>query len=204
MPYLEKWKKENETIGHNIDILHKSKFLLSGDILFLISCIEKIDKKIRCLFKHVLVLHASDLPIGRGWSPYIWEILNGSEQITLSLINAEDDIDTGKVWKKSKISVPKYFLWDEINHVLFTGELDLMSWAIENHKKVVPDEQDKTRQATYWPRRTANDSMINIEKSFSSQFNLIRVCDPKRYPAFCEIEGRKYKLILERLDDETY
>ena len=40
-----------------------------GDILFLISCSERIGDAYRQKYRHVLVLHASDLPKGRGWSP---------------------------------------------------------------------------------------------------------------------------------------
>ena len=66
-----------------------------GDILFLVSCSEIVKKDIRMKFRHTLVLHASSLPKGRGWSPHIWEILNGADQIVISLLEAEDKIDSG-------------------------------------------------------------------------------------------------------------
>ena len=68
----------------------------------MISCSEKISKRVIAQFEHVLVLHASDLPKGRGWSPHIWEILNRSDHITLSLIEAAEQIDEGDIWKKLK------------------------------------------------------------------------------------------------------
>jgi len=34
-----------------------------------------------------------------------------------------------------------------------------------------------------------------------SQFNKIRICDPNRYPAFFVLHGKKYKLMLEKIDD---
>ena len=201
MPYLKNWQREYLRLGHQVDILSQSMQLASGDILFLVSCSEKIAQDVRKKFRHVLVLHASDLPKGRGWSPYIWEIISGSDQIVLSLIEAEDEIDTGKLWKKLDIPVPKFYLWDEINQALFLGELKLMSWAVQNHEEVTPKEQDKAVESTYWPKRTEQDSRVDINKTVAEQFDLLRVCDPERYPAFCEIGGRKYKLILERLDE---
>ena len=37
----------------------------------------------------------------RSWmESHIWEILNGSDHITLSLIEAAEQIDEGDIWKK--------------------------------------------------------------------------------------------------------
>ena len=203
VPHLETWKVEQEHYGHQINILSQSGHLGSGDILFLVSCSEKITKKIRDRFTHVFVLHASDLPKGRGWSPYIWDILSGKNEIVLSLIDAQDQIDTGKIWKKIQIPVPNNFLYDEINSALFQGEVSLMSWAMENYETVTPVEQDHNVEPTYWPRRTAEDSRLDPSKTLAEQFDLLRLCDPNRYPAFLEINGRKYKLTLDNFDEET-
>lgn len=202
MPYLEAWKKEQQSSGSRVKIVSESADLSSGDILFVVSCSEKITQHVRHRFRHVLVLHASDLPKGRGWSPYIWDILSGENEIILSLIEAEDQIDTGKIWKKIRIPVPNHFLWNEINHALFQGEIDLMNWAAEYSKTVVPLEQDQNIQPTYWPKRAVQDSCLDINKTIAEQFDLLRVCDPHRYPAFFEINGQKYKLILEKFDEK--
>lgn len=203
MPYLEAWRAEQQSSGSQVEIVSESAHLNSGDILFLVSCSEKITYDVRHRFRNVLVLHASDLPKGRGWSPHIWDLLSGKNEITLSLIEAEDQIDTGKIWKKIRIPVPTHFLWDEINASLFRGEVGLMNWAVENCKTVAPLEQDMNIQPTYWPRRTAQDSCLDINKTIAEQFDLLRVCDPHRYPAFFEINGQKYKLILEKFDEKT-
>lgn len=202
MPYLLSWKMQIEECGHQVTICSNKSQLGTGDILFLISCFERISKRQVGNFKHVLVLHASDLPKGRGWSPHIWDILNGSEIITVSLIEAAENIDTGHVWKKISCSIGRHFLWNEINDVLFQGELELMSWAIQNTKSVIPTAQDVDETTTYWPRRTRQDSRLEIEKSIAEQFDLLRICDPYRYPAYFEIHGQKYKLQLEYYDEE--
>ena len=202
MPHLQHWKVQIEQSSHQVTICSKKAELDTGDILFLISCSEKIGVREHKRFKHVLVLHASDLPRGRGWSPHIWEILNGSESITLSLIEAADKIDTGDVWKKIYIPVPKQFLWNEINDALFQGELELMRWAIDNCTSVKPAAQDINETATYWSKRTTRDSRVDAEKSIREQFDLLRVCDPDRYPAYFEMYGIKYKLWVERYDEE--
>jgi len=37
--------------------------------------------------------------------------------------------------------------------------------------------------------------------SIASQFDLIRVCDPNRYPAYFFYRGKKYTMILEKSSD---
>lgn len=202
MPYLQNWKLQMEDTGHQVVMCSRKSHLGPGDILFLISCSERIGKADRQKYRHVLVLHASDLPKGRGWSPHVWDILNGAENITLSLIDAADNIDTGDVWKKISLPVKKHALWKEINHILFQGELELMTWAIHNHANIVPEIQDVIETATYWPRRTEKDSRLEIEKSIKEQFDLLRICDPDRYPAYFEMHGRQYKLRVDYYDEE--
>ena len=202
MPYLHDWKLQMEDAGHQVVVCSQKSQLGLGDILFLISCSERIGEADRQKYGHVLVLHASDLPKGRGWSPHVWDILSGSESITLSLIDAAENIDSGDVWKKITLPVKKHSLWNEINHILFQGELELMTWAIQNHANIVPKIQDVSVTATYWPRRTEQDSRLEIEKSIKEQFDLLRICDPDRYPAYFEIHGRRYKLRLEYYDEE--
>jgi methionyl-tRNA formyltransferase len=55
--------------------------------------------------------------------------------------------------------------------------------------------------AARYPRRTPNDSRVNPEQSIRSQFDLIRVCDPDRYPAFFELYGHKYIIRVEKSSD---
>jgi methionyl-tRNA formyltransferase len=42
--------------------------------------------------------------------------------------------------------------------------------------------------------RNASDSEININKSIKSQFNLLRICDNEKYPAFFKYKNCKFIL----------
>jgi methionyl-tRNA formyltransferase len=149
------------------------------------------------------VLHASDLPHGRGWSPHIWEIISGAESITLTLLEAADKVDSGKIWKKLQIAVPKHALWDEIDRRLFEAEIELINFAIANLNVIHPQEQDPSLNATYLPRRTPDDSRVDPYRSLAEQFDQIRVCDPMRFPAFFELHGHRYILTLEKNDEQS-
>lgn len=186
---------------HRVELVRKKSELTGGDILFLISCAEIVGAADRSAYRATLVLHASDLPRGRGWSPHIWELIEGAEEITLSLLEAEDKVDSGRIWKKIKIPVPKHALWDEINARLFDAEIELIDFAVSEFEQIRPTAQNCSIEASYFPLRRPNDSRIDPSKSITSQFDRIRVCDPNRFPAFFELHGKKYKLILEKIDD---
>jgi methionyl-tRNA formyltransferase len=185
---------------HDVELLQSKSQLSGGELLFLISCSEIIKETDRSKYLATLVLHASDLPKGRGWSPHVWEILQGAEHITLSLLEAEDKVDSGRIWVKRQIPVPTDALWDEINHLLFKAEVELIDLAVKQFGRLTPTVQTNVEQASYYPRRTPPDSQLDPNKSIAEQFNRIRVCDPNRFPAFFELHGKKYKLILEKLD----
>jgi methionyl-tRNA formyltransferase len=197
---LEKWSRNH---GRNIKaklVNNVNSIEVGGDILFLISCSEIVPLSVRNKFKNTLVIHASDLPLGRGWSPHIWQILNGANEITISLLEAEDKVDTGKIWKQVNVKLDGTELFNEINKVLFDEELKLIEWACKNYSSVEPQPQ-KDAEATYYPKRTPHDSEIDINLSIESQFNLLRVCDPNRFPAFFNKNGKRYKILIESYDE---
>ena len=193
--YLDKWAEKNQ--NHQINIVHSKEELISGDILCLISCSEIISKLEREGFEKTLVVHASDLPHGRGWSPHVWEIINGATDITLSLLEAADEVDTGDIWKKISVSIPKTALFDEINELIFDSELKLMDFAIKNHNTIKPKKQPNIVSA-HWPKRSPKDSEIDVNKEISEQFDLIRVCDPDRFPAFFFKDGKKFNITIKK------
>jgi len=193
--YLDKWVEENK--NHTISVAHSKKELISGDILFLISCSEIISKLEREKFKKTLVVHASDLPYGRGWHPHVWEIINGATDITLSLLEAEDEVDAGDIWKKISVPIPKTTLFDEINELIFNSELELMDFAIENYNTIEPKKQPNI-DSEYWPKRSPKDSILDINQTIFEQFDLIRVCDPQRFPAYFYKDGVKFNITIEK------
>lgn len=177
------------------ELCTESSALSGGDILFLVSCTELIGPEIRERYAATLVLHASKLPEGRGWSPHIWQVLEGRNYLTLSLLEAEDAVDSGAIWATRKIPLTGTELSAEINHLLFTAEIELMDWAIENFSTVSPSPQSGT--PSYYPKRGPEQSRIDPERSIAEQFDLLRVCDPERFPAFFDYRGRRFTIRLE-------
>lgn len=199
--HLETWCRRYSAV-HDINIATKLDKLPAAEILFLVSCSEIVRDQHRAKFGHIMVLHASDLPEGKGWSPYVWDILAGKEQLTLSLIDAADPVDSGAIWAKKTFHVDKNLLWDEINELLFTAELSLMNEAIELVKAGASCVPQETSGETWHRKRTQKDSELDPAKSIAEQFDLLRICDPNRYPAHLEFRGSRYKITIERMPDD--
>ena len=51
---------------------------------------------------------------------------------------------------------------------------------------------------TYYPKRKPEDSRLDFYKPLSDQFNLLRVCDNERYPAFFEWKGSRYMIRISK------
>jgi len=199
--YLVEWLDEMSSRGHSVSLVFDKSELMGGDVLFLVSCSQIIKNDDLKKYKTSLVLHASDLPQGRGWSPHIWEILNSKNVITVSLIEASDPVDSGQIWLQKTISFQGHELLDEINAQLFAAELYLMTTVIDNFQNITPIDQKG--DAGEWRRkRTPEDSRLDPYKSIADQFNLLRVVDEKRYPAFFEYCGIKYLLKIEKAKSE--
>ena len=195
-PSLEAWAHGNDARA-DIEISRDKAELKGGDFLFLISCHQIIDAETRALYRHSLVIHASDLPKGRGWSPMAWEVLEGADRITVSLLKAEDGVDSGDIWEKRSFELDGTELLEELNAKLFDVELQLMDWALGNCDQTVPEPQ--IGDPFTWPRRLPTDSKIDPERPLTESFDTIRIADPDRFPAYFEHRGVRYAIRLEKL-----
>ena len=188
--------------SHDVDLVNKRAELTDGDLLLLISASEIIAAGDRSRYQKSLVIHASDLPLGRGWSPHIWQILDGRTRVTVTLLEAQDRVDTGDIWHQLYCDIPDFTLFDEINDAIFAAEIELMDFAVEHFNSVKPRAQDSTIEPSYYPRRAPQDSEIDPHRPIADQFELLRIADPDRFPAFFKLRNHTYKIRITRDDDE--
>ena len=193
-PRLQDWCRQS-AVSHVVELVNSSRELSGGDILFLIACHEIVGRDIREQYLASLVVHESDVPEGRGWSPHIWQILEGRKTIIITLLEAEDEVDSGAVWKQVELLFAGHELYDEINHALFDAVISLMTFAIGAIESIRPVPQ-RDAVPTYYRKRTPEDSRIDPDRSIAEQFDLLRVADPNRYPAFFDLRGHRYEIRL--------
>lgn len=192
MPYAQVLQAE---LGDNCRIVHDHDAVDEGDVLLMLSC-EK-------LFKHYdrncynLVVHASDLPQGKGWSPLTWQILEGKDSLVVSLFEAADKVDSGVVYFKEVVQFDGGELIDELRKKIEDATTALM----KRFAAAYPDVQGKPQEGeeSFYPRRTPEDARLDINKTIEEQFNLLRISDNERYPAYFERNGRKYTLKIDEV-----
>jgi len=196
--YLLRWQRDMTKKHHVVNLISDKSQIINGDILFLVSCAQLISPIERSKFRTSLVLHASDLPKGRGWSPHIWSLIYGQKDITVCLLEADDPVDSGAIWLKQKIHIEEHMLLTEINDKLFEAELFLMSQAVEQFGQIKPVQQ-KDKGVSYWPKRTPEDSRLYPDKTILEQFNTLRLADSERHPAFMDYLGNRYLIKIEKI-----
>jgi methionyl-tRNA formyltransferase len=118
-------------------------------------------------------------------------------------LEAGEDVDSGRIWRKLEFQAPKHALWNEINDRLFAVEIELIDFSVEHFDEIIPNDQPENKIASYYPRRNPEDSRIDTRLSIEEQFDLLRVCDPNRFPAFFDLHGHRYKVTLEKISDKT-
>lgn len=199
--HLHEWMTIISSKGHLSTLVNDKAELRGGDILFLVSCSQMIRDKDREKYKATLVLHASDLPKGRGWSPYIWTVLGGASRITVSLLEAGEPVDSGAIWLKTQFLLEGHELLPEINEKLFAAELLLMTQAVEEFDTIIPIAQQGD-PGPFMNKRSPADSELDPYKTIAEQFDLLRVVDSQRFPAFFEYRGKRYLVKIEKVVNE--
>lgn len=189
IPYAKKLiSKIEKQINSKVNLVYSHDQVDSGDILILLSCI-KIFKKLD-LNNYNLVVHESDLPKGKGWSPMTWQVLEGLNKIVVSLFEASTSVDSGVIYDKTTVDLEGHELIDDIRKLQAKSTFKLILNFINNYPYI--DKYDQNGEESYYPKRTEKDSELNVSKTIKEQFNLLRVCDNERYPAFFYLNNKKY------------
>ena len=184
----------------NVRIFKHSSEIENGDVMFILSC-DRILKKNSLLFhKHNIVIHASDLPNGKGWSPWTWEIESGADEIVLTLFEADEKLDGGDWYIKDRFSLEGTELIDDVRRKLFDTEAKMIADFLELYPL---DSKKQAGEESFYARRYASNQELDTDLPLSALFNKLRVCDNERYPAhfFIEQNGKKQKYIIKVYKD---
>ena len=180
--------------GNEIFHTHYEKDLLNADFCFYLGFSKIVTKQTLAKFKHNLVVHESDLPLGRGWSPLTWQILEGLKLVPIVLFEAEAGVDSGAVYIKSLMQFSGYELIEEIRRIQGSETILLCQKFIQDYPEILVSKVIQNGESTFFRKRTRFDSHVDIETSIAENFNLLRVADQKNYPAFFEVDGNYYEL----------
>lgn len=191
-PLVAEWRDA----GHTVTVVPQPSELPAGELLFLLGCTRKLSPQQLSRHRHNLVVHESDLPRGRGFAPLTWQVLEGKRQIPVVLFEADDRIDAGPIYLRTVITLRGDELVGELRDLQIAATIGLCRSFVERYPAVLAEAAPQRGEATVYRRRTPEDSRLDPDKSLREQFELLRVADPERYPAFVELNGRRYYLTL--------
>ncbi len=170
----------------------------SYDIVFILSYHKIIKKEYLKLHKHNIIIHASDLPKGKGWSPLFWQILKDKKNISFTMFEASINADSGDIYMQETLNLTGYELNKELREEQANKIVEMCLKFLNNYPRYkIPKKQIGVE--SFYPKRTKKDSELNINKNIKEQFNLLRTVDNQNYPAFFKIDGNKYKLTIEKM-----
>jgi len=180
--------------GHKCSWTNDASQLSGGDICVYLSYGRVVGKDIRSKYRNNLVVHASDLPRGRGWSPTTWMILGGQTQIPVCLFEAVDAVDAGAVYAKEWFRVEPTDLVEDWRGKLAKSTLALLNTFVKDYPNSLNLAKPQTGEPSFYPRRRREDSMLDLNKTLMDQFSLFQVVDNDLYPAYFEHNGQEYFL----------
>jgi methionyl-tRNA formyltransferase len=176
--------------AHDVKHVFNIKDILPSDILFILSCEKIVKKQYLDMNINNIVIHPSRLPEGRGWSPVAWQVLEGKNWIPISLFEAKEKVDSGNIYILDYIELKGTELNEEIKHLQGIKTIEMAERYVKEYPMTGP-EQDESL-STYYKKRNSESSMLDINKTIKENFNLLRVVDNERYPAFFFHNNKKY------------
>ena len=111
----------------------------------------------------------------------------------------EDEIDAGQIYLQDYLEFDGTELLTEIKHKQGKKTNEIIKLFIETYPNIRGIEQ--IGEESLYSRRKPEDSELDIHKTINDQFNLLRVCDNIKYPAFFIKNGVKYYLNIEKAND---
>ena len=196
LPFAEKVVAELQAAGDHAALIRQHDDVPHGAVAFYLGCVKVTPPTILARNKKNLVVHASDLPKGRGFSPLVWLILDGINKIPVCLIEAAEAVDAGAIVYKEYISFEGHELNDELRAAIGAMHIALCTRYLAEVDP--PQGLMQQGEPSYYPRRKPADSRVDPNKTIAEQFDLLRVVDSDRYPAYFEYRGREYELHIKK------
>ena len=169
----------------------------NSNIVFYLSYSSLVPQRILNISHSNVVVHASDLPRGKGWSPWVWEmVLQGSNELTLTLFELTRELDAGPFYAKEKLQFEGHELLDEIRFYLAHKIISMCYRYARGEYGFNPVEQ--SGESSYYRKRTPADNEIDINTTLKSNFNLFRLADNESYPVFFRYKNYIYSLKIQK------
>lgn len=196
LPFAERLVAELNSKGDQATLIRDHADISEGAIAFFLGCVHIASPPILNRNRRNLVVHESELPKGRGFSPLSWQILEGKGRIPICLVEAVSEADAGSVIYRDWLIFMGHELIGEMRRAQGAGTIALCHRFVA--EQAPPKGEPQTGEPSFYPRRRPSDSKIDANRSIADQFDLLRIVDNDRYPAWFEFRGHRYKLSVEK------
>jgi methionyl-tRNA formyltransferase len=196
-PYAGKLVKVLKEDGYQPKIFSDHESINNSySLVFILSYFRMIEAESLRRHEHNLVVHESALPLGRGWAPFFWQVLEGRLEIPVVLFEAGKGIDEGDIYLSDRIRLKGHELYPELRFIQAKKTIELCRRFLMRRK--TPKAVKQAGKPSYYKRRTPKDSQLNIDKTIKEQFNQLRICCNEEFPAFFNYKGFKYILEIRK------
>lgn len=196
-PYCRELCRRIEEAGDQATLIHRADELTAGDVAFLLGCTRLIDAEQLALHARNLVVHASELPKGRGFSPLKWLVQEGCNTIPVTLLEAVVECDAGPIYETRYLNFEGFELLDEMQSAL--GECSTALCLNFLAAADPPVGRAQSGEPTFYSRRGEEHQRLDPEKTIAEQFHVLRTVDNDRFPAFFEYLDQTYELTVRRV-----
>lgn len=190
-PYAQTLTKTLQSKGHTVSLLDDAQKVGKGDIAFFLSCEHIVGQDILSRNTHNIVVHSSALPKGKGWSPLTWQIIEGKNEIPITLFEAVEGVDSGDIYIRETMKFEGHELLEELQDIQGKKIIEMVCTYVEKYP--MKGEPQKGEESFY-PRRKPKDSELDVSKPLKDLFNQFRIADNEKYPTFFNLNGTKYIL----------
>lgn len=166
------------------------------DLLFILGYTKKINLKKLNNYKKKFIIHESNLPKGRGFSPIKNQILKKIYKIKCCLIECVEKIDAGDIYESDYIIIENNDLYDDIRIKQFKLTIKLIEKLLKKYPKIKGEKQ--IGKPTYYKRFDEKSDEININKNISSLFDLLRSTDYTKHQNYFFMNGEKYFIRISK------
>jgi methionyl-tRNA formyltransferase len=201
--YIPAFIKSLQHLGHTVTWVHQPQDLPQGEIAFFLGCYSLVKAPELAKHKHNVVVHASDLPKGRGWAPLAWQILEGKNEVPIVMFEAQTGMDTGNIYLKDTLVFEGHELSDEIRQAQAEKTLAMCHTFLAQYPTILEVQQEQQGEPTFYQRRTSESSRLDIHRTLAEQFQLLRIVDNQDYPAFFEHQGHRYTLTIHKTSSSS-
>ena len=179
------------SMGNRVEWASSHENLTGGDYCFYLSYGRIVSSEYLTKFKLNLVVHASNLPQGRGWSPASWQILERKCTIPVTLLAAEERVDSGPIYAQKHIEISEMELIESWRRKIAKATHDLITQFVGELPTSLCNAREQSGDASYYAKRGPRDSRVLLTETLESILPLFQIADNEQYPVFFEKAGKK-------------